>query len=66
MPVSTSSNTQTEQLAVECRYISEGLGSRDVSIAWWIAVILLIGVSIVAIVGGLIIKYMTDNLIRRQ
>ncbi len=63
---STASGTQTTQVTVECVQAPDRHISGNDSIAWWIAVILLLGVSIVAVVGGVVIKRKTDDLIRHK
>ena len=45
--------------------IMESFGKAFLKL-WWIAVILLLGVSIVAVVGGLVIKHKTDDSIRHK
>ena len=61
-----ASDTQTTQVTVECVQAPDRHISGNDSIAWWIAVILLLGVSIVAVVGGLIIKHKTDDSIHQR
>lgn len=60
------SSTQTTQVTTECVQTPDRHVSGEVSTAWWIAVILLLGVSIAAIVGGQIIKHKTNDSIHRQ
>ena len=62
---STVSNTQTTQVTVERVQAADRHISGAISVAWWIAVALLLSVSIVAVVGGLIIKRKTDDSIRQ-
>ena len=62
---STASDTQTTQVTVEGVQAPDRHISGNDSIAWWIAVILLLGVSIVAVVGGLIIRHKSDDSIRQ-
>ena len=62
---STASDTQTTQVTVECVQAPDRHISGNDSITWWIAVILLLGVSIVAVVGGLIIRHKSDDSIRQ-
>lgn len=59
----TISSTQAAQVAVESIQVQDRQFSGEISAAWWIAVILLLGVSITAVVGGLIIKHKTDETI---
>lgn len=59
----TISSTQAAQVAVESIQVQDRQFSGEISAAWWIAVILLLGVSITAVVGGLIIKHKTDEII---
>lgn len=59
----TISSTQAAQVAVESIQVQDRQFSGEISVAWWIAVILLLGVSITAVVGGLIIKHKTDETI---
>ena len=63
---STVSDAQTTQVTVECVQAPDRHISGNDSIAWWIAVILLLGVSIVAVVGGLVIRHKTDDSIRHK
>lgn len=63
---STVSDAQTTQVTVEFVQAPDRHISGNDSIAWWIAVILLLGVSIVAVVGGLVIKHKTDDSIRHK
>ena len=63
---STASDTQTTQVTVECVQAPDRHIYGNDSIAWWNAVILLLGVSIVAVVGGLIIKHKTDDSIHQR
>ena len=62
---STAFDTQTTQVTVECVQAPDRYISGNDSIAWWIAVALLLGVSIVAVVGGLIIRHKSDDSIRQ-
>lgn len=59
----TISSTQAAQVTVESIQVQDRQFSGEISAAWWIAVILLLGVSITAVVGGLIIKHKTDEII---
>ena len=63
---STASDTQTTQVTVECVQAPDRYISGNDSIAWWIAVALLLSVPIVAVVGGVVIKRKTDDLIRHK
>ncbi len=57
----TISSTQAVQVTVESVQVEDRQFSGEITVAWWIAVILLLGVSIAAVVGGLIIKHKTDD-----
>lgn len=61
---SIAPSTQAAQTTTECAQAPERHISEEESIAWWFAIILLLGVTIVAVVGGLIIKHRTDDSIR--
>lgn len=62
----TVSSTQTTQVTTECVQALDRHISGEESLAWWIAVFLLLCVSIAAIVGGLIIKHKTNDSIHQQ
>ena len=59
----TISSTQAVQVTVESVQVEDRQFSGEITAVWWIAVILLLGVSIAAVVGGLIIKHKTDEII---
>lgn len=60
-----ASSTQTAQVTVNRVQTPDRHISGEVSIAWWIAVALLLSVSIVSVVGGLIIRHKSDDSIRQ-
>lgn len=60
-----ASSTQTTQVSVNRVQAPDRHISGEVSIAWWIAVALLLIVSIISVVGGLIIKHKSDDSIRQ-
>lgn len=60
-----ASSTQTTQVSVNRVQAPDRHISWEVSIAWWIAVALLLIVSIISVVGGLIIKHKSDDSIRQ-
>lgn len=62
----TISSTQAVQVTVESVQVEDRQFSGEITVAWWIAVILLLGVSIAAVVGGLIIKHKTDDPIHQR
>ena len=47
----TISSTQAVQVTVESVQVEDRQFSGEITVAWWIAVILLLGVSIAAVVG---------------
>lgn len=57
----TISSTQAVQVTVESVQVEDRQFSGEITVAWWIAVILLLGVSIASVVAGLIIKHKTDD-----
>lgn len=59
-----ASSTQTTQATVTRVQTPDRHISGNESITWWIAIFLLLGVAVAAVVGGLIIKHKTDDLIR--
>ncbi len=62
---SAVSRVQITQVTVERTQALDRHISGEISVAWWIAVALLLSVSIVAVVGGLVIKRKTDDSIRQ-
>ena len=60
-----ASSMQTTQVTVERVQAPDRHISGEVSTAWWIAVVLLLSVSIASVAGGLIIKHETDDSIRQ-